>query len=152
MLNLSVIQINSYYFSKSNCTFTGQDIICYHHEKFHLSHFQNLQRYYSDPWEKHSKQIKKYLQVIDIKTARKLNLKPGQKFCRHCYERVANDDSLNTEEKPEDSEACFYDCTFEKNKSSFNAEGIGMSPIKKSYRDKISYGRNKLKRIKVDNE
>lgn len=60
--------------------------------------------------------------------------------------------SLNIEEKPEDSEACFYDCTFEKNKSSFNAEGTGMSTIKKSYRDKISYGINKLKRIKVDNE
>ena len=37
--------------------------------------------------------------------------------------------------------------------SSFDAEAIGVSPIKKvSFRDKISYGRNKLKRIKVDIE
>ena len=37
--------------------------------------------------------------------------------------------------------------------SSFDAEAIGVSPIKKvSFRDKISYCRNKFKRIKVDIE
>ena len=37
--------------------------------------------------------------------------------------------------------------------SSFDAEAIGVSPIKKvSFRDKISCGRNKLKHIKLDIE
>ena len=41
----------------------------------------------------------------------------------------------------------------ETKKSSFHAKAIGVSPTKKvSFRDKISYGRNKLKRIKVDTE
>ena len=41
----------------------------------------------------------------------------------------------------------------ETKESSFDAEAIGVSPIKKiSFRDKISYGRNKLKRIKVNIE
>ena len=41
----------------------------------------------------------------------------------------------------------------ETKESSFDAEAIGVSPIKKvSFRDKISYGRNKLKHIKVDIE
>ena len=41
----------------------------------------------------------------------------------------------------------------ETKESSFDVEAIGVSPIKKvSFRDKISYGRNKLKHIKVDIE
>ena len=92
------------------------------------------------------------MRVTDIETARKLNLKPGQELSRHCYERVANNDSLNTEDMPEDLDTSFYDCTLEKSESNFNAEVIGMSSIKKSSRDKISYGRSKLKRIKVDIE
>ena len=53
----------------------------------------------------------------------------------------------------EDLDASFYDYTLETKESSFDAEAIGVSPIKKvSFRDKISYGRNKLKHIKVDIE
>ena len=53
----------------------------------------------------------------------------------------------------EDLDASFYDYTLEIKESSFDAEAIGVSPIKKvSFRDKISYGRNKFKRIKVDIE
>ena len=50
---------DSYCFSEptANCTFTDEDSICYHHEKFYLSHFENLQQYCSDPWKQHSKQI-----------------------------------------------------------------------------------------------
>ena len=53
-----------------------------------------------------------------------------------------------------DLNASFYDYTLETKESSFDAEAIGVSPIKKvSFRDKISYGRNKLKHIdKVDIE
>ena len=41
----------------------------------------------------------------------------------------------------------------ETKESSFDAEAIGVTPIKKvSSMDKISYARNKLKRIKVDTE
>ena len=77
-----------------------------------------------------------------------MNLKPGEKLCRHCYEHVANNDNLNTED---DLDASFYDYMLEKKEPSFNAGAIGMSPIKKvSFRDKISYGTNKLKCIKVD--
>ena len=117
-----------------------------------ISCFGNLRRHCSDSWKQHSKQIhSKYLRVINIETARKMNLKPAQKLCRHSYERVANNVSLNTEDMPEDLDASFYHYTFERNESSFNAETIGISLIKKvSSRDKIEYGRNKLKRIKVD--
>ena len=53
----------------------------------------------------------------------------------------------------EDLDASFYDYMLEIKESSFDAEAIGVSPIKKvSFRDKISYGRNKLKHIKVDIE
>ena len=53
----------------------------------------------------------------------------------------------------EDLDASFYDYKLEIKESSFDAEAIGVSAIKKvSFRDKISYGRNKLKRIKVDIE
>ena len=53
----------------------------------------------------------------------------------------------------EDLDASFYDYMLEIKESSFDAEAIGVSVIKKvSFRDKISYGRNKLKRIKVDIE
>ena len=54
---------------------------------------------------------------------------------------------------PEDLDSSFYDYTLETKESSFDAEAIGVSPIKKvSFRDKISYGRKKLKYIKVDIE
>ena len=66
---------------------------------------------------------------------------------------MANNDNLNTEDMLEDLDASFYDYTLETKESSFDAEAIGVSPIKKvSFRDKISYGRNKLKHIKVDIE
>ena len=82
-----------------------------------------------------------------------MNLKPGQKLCRHCYKHVANNDNLNTKDTPEDLDSSFYDYTLETKESSFDAEAIGVSPIKKvSFREKISYGRNKLKHIKVDIE
>ena len=93
------------------------------------------------------------MRVITIEAAHKLNLKPGQKLCRHCYQHVANNNNLNNEDMLEDLDASFYDYTLETKKSSFDAEAIGLSPIEKvSFRDKISYGRNKLKRIKVDIE
>ena len=60
---------------------------------------------------------------------------------------MANNDNLNTED------ASFYDYMLETKESSFDAEAIGVSPIEKvSFRDKISYCRNKLKCIKVDTE
>ena len=66
---------------------------------------------------------------------------------------MANNDNLNTEDMLEDLDASFYDYKLEIKESSFDAEAIGVSAIKKvSFRDKISYGRNKLKRIKVDIE
>ena len=50
-------------------------------------------------------------------------------------------------------DASFYDYALETKESSFDTEAIWVSPIKKvSSRDKISYGRNKLKGIKVDIE
>ena len=53
----------------------------------------------------------------------------------------------------EDLDASFYDFTLETKESSFDAEAISVSPIKKvSFRDKISFGRNKLKCIRVDTE
>ena len=53
----------------------------------------------------------------------------------------------------EDLDVSFYDYKLEIKEPSFNAEAIGVSPIKKvSFREKISYGRNTLKRIKVDIE
>ena len=67
------------------------------------------------------------IRVINIKTAQKLNLKPGQKLCRHCYEHVANNDNLNTEDMLEDLDASFYDYTLEMKESSFDAEAIGVS-------------------------
>ena len=66
---------------------------------------------------------------------------------------MANNENLNTEDMLEDLDASFYDYKLEIKESSFDAEAIGVSAIKKvSFRDKISYGRNKLKRIKVDIE
>ena len=63
---------------------------------------------------------------------------------------MANNDNLNTEDMLEDLDASFYDYTLETKESSFDAEAIGVSPIKKvSFRDEISYGRNKLKRINL---
>ena len=57
---------DSYCFSEptANCTFTDEDKICYHHEKFYLSYFENLQQYYSNPRKQHSKQIKSIYKSI----------------------------------------------------------------------------------------
>ena len=67
-----------------------------------------------------------------------MNLKPGQKLCKHCYEHVANNDNLNTKDMLEDLDVFFYDYTLETNESSFDAEAIGVLTIKKvSLRDKI---------------
>ena len=56
-VDILVIQIKLL-FLRTNCTITEEDSMCYHHEKFYLSLFQNLQQYCSDPWKQHSKQIK----------------------------------------------------------------------------------------------
>ena len=76
-------------------------------------------------------------------------MKTGFKTCskalKPLLQHVANNDSLNTEDMPKDLDASFYNCMFERNESSFNAETIGISPIKKSCWDKVSYGRNKDK-------
>ena len=68
--------------------FDEEDVICYQHEKIYLSYYENLQCCCCDPSNKHHKKIKKYLWVIDIDTASRLNLKPGQKLCKHCLERA----------------------------------------------------------------
>ena len=66
---------------------------------------------------------------------------------------MANNDSLNTEDMLGDLDASFYDYMLQMRESSFDAETIGVSPAKEvSFRDKIPYGRNKLKHIKVDIE
>ena len=66
---------------------------------------------------------------------------------------MANNGNLNTEDILGGLDASFYDYMLETIESSFDAEAIGVSPTKKvSFRDKISYGRNKLKCIKVDVE
>ena len=44
---------------------------------------------------------------------------------------MANDDNLNIEVMPEDLDYSFYDYMLERNESSFDAEAIGLSPIKK---------------------
>ena len=68
-----------------------------------------------------------------------MNLKPGEKLCRHCYKHVAHNDSLNTEGMLEDLDVSFYDYMLDTKKSSSDAEASGVSPIKKiSFRDKIS--------------
>ena len=54
---------------------------------------------------------------------------------------MANNDNLNTEDVLEGLDPSFYDYTLETKESSFDAEAIG-----------VSYGRNKLKCIKVDIE
>ena len=152
LLNLVVIQINSYCFSEPTAHLLMK-IVFVIIMKSSIHHILKLQQYCSDTWKQHSKQIKKYLQVIDIETVQKLNLKPGQKLSSHCYERVANNDNLNTADIPEDLDDSFYDYMLERNKSSFDAEAIGVSVIKKvSSRDKISNGRNKLKCIRVEIE
>ena len=55
-VDILVIQIKLL-FLRTNCTITEEDSMCYHHEKFYLSLFQNLQQYCSDPWKQHSKRI-----------------------------------------------------------------------------------------------
>ena len=51
---------------------------------------------------------------------------------------MANNDNLNTQDMLEDLDASFYDYTLETKESSFDAEAIGVSTIKKvSLRDKI---------------
>ena len=52
---------------------------------------------------------------------------------------MANNDNLNTEDVLEDLDPSFYDYMLETKESSFDAEAIV-----------VSYGRNKLKCIKVD--
>ena len=65
---------------RTRCSFDEEDVICYQHEKIYISYYENLQRYCCDPWSKHHKKIQKYLRVIDIDTASRLKLKPGQKL------------------------------------------------------------------------
>ena len=60
-----------------------------------------------------------------------MNLKPGQKFCRHCYEHVANNDNLNKEDVLQDLDASFYDYTLETKESSFDADAIVCHQLKK---------------------
>ena len=104
-----MIEINSYCFSEPTAHLLMKIVICYHHEKFYLSHSENLQRYCSDPWKQHSKQIKKYLQVIDIETAQKIEFKTWSKTLKACYKHVANNGNLNIEDIPENLDASFYD-------------------------------------------
>ena len=42
--------------------------------------------------------IKKYLRVIDIDTASRLNLQPGQKLCKHCLEHAHKISSSSDED------------------------------------------------------
>ena len=66
---------------------------------------------------------------------------------------MANNDNSNTEGMIEDLDASFYDYTLEKKNQVLMLKLLVCHQFKKvSSRDKISYGRNKLKQIQVDIE
>jgi len=67
------------------------DTVCLHHEKCLLDKYIHLQTACCDPYKKHKSSVKKALRVVDISLsdtflAIGLNVKPGFKLCRNCFE------------------------------------------------------------------
>ena len=63
----------------------------------------------------------------------------------------SSDEDMNEYRITEDLDTSFHDATFDRSELNYEAKDIGISPIKiVSSRDKLSYGKNKLKRMKSE--
>ena len=63
----------------------------------------NLQKYCSVPFNAHKVKVKVHLRAIKKELAKKINKKPGEKLCRHCYAEVDTENMkeiTNNEDEP----------------------------------------------------
>ena len=58
--------------------------ICLHHKAALITRYETLEKYCSDPFRMYEKRITKALRVVDVETAKRLKIKPGQKLCVNC--------------------------------------------------------------------
>lgn len=100
---------------RTGMTFSGNNTICFHHEKIYIDRFEELQQSCCDPFNIHKKLAKKNLHVIDIDDASFLSAKcgkqlvPGWKLCPKCTQIINGNVDVDSEDqqrrKPE-SDVC----------------------------------------------
>ncbi|KAG2463434.1 ARL14 effector protein [Polypterus senegalus] len=82
---------------------TGEDTVCFHHEKVYIDRYEDMQRICCDPFNMHKKGIKRSLQIIDVDEAMLLSDKfsqqfvPGWKLCYRCARLVFGSIDLDYE-------------------------------------------------------
>lgn len=88
--------------------------------------------------------IAECLKVIDITTAKSMNLKPGQKICKHCYKQFREGEKAESDDE-------LYQPPYKPSDLNATAAELGCSPLKTmklGYRDKASYAKKKVSQIK----
>ena len=125
------------------------DKICRHHEKAYISRYESLQLYCCDPFKLHKKNISKGLHKTDSELVGILKIKPGQKLCRNCIKKateVIEHSAEETEIYDDNEEEYHYSNT---SKLTLNKSVLRISSIKSvGKRDRIGYGKQKVKRFK----
>ena len=142
---------------RTSYEFQADDEICYHHEKVYLSWYKSLQIYCCDPYKRHNKKINKSLQSVNDSISEHFNMKPGQKLCTNClkfYEKEIEIQRPNQNDSGDNAmDVSFEDPNLSRSLLNKSTSLLGISPMKVvGKRDRKSYGKQKVKKIKQNIE
>ena len=119
------------------------DTLCFHHEKLFLSRYESLQKFCCDPFNVHKKHVTKSLRVVNVELAELLQVKPGQKLCNRCEQRITN-----KEENASESDVDYKPDTCDVDAKNQSVLALGCSLLKSvSERDEVSYAKRKIERM-----
>ena len=119
------------------------DTLCFHHENLFLSRCESLQKFCRDPFSGHKKHVTKSLRVVNVELAELLQVKPGQKLCKRCEQRISN-----KEENASESNVDYKPDTCDVDAMNHSVLALGCSPLKSvSEHDKVGYAERKIKRM-----
>jgi len=125
-------------------SFEMNSTICLHHESIIITRYENLQKSCCDPFQMHVKPIKRSLRAVNIEIAKQLRIKPGQKLCTMCRKKLHE----NTEQDLSSDEDFDEPSCMVSEKLNKSIAELGCTPIKSvSERDRVSYGKRKVKQV-----
>lgn len=93
----------------SRCESKKLKTVCLHHESVFLKKYEFLQKVCCDPFKRHKTVIKKALRVVTVQQSRIIvskgyKVKPGQKLCALCRNKLLNDKEADEVESNDDRE------------------------------------------------
>lgn len=137
-----------------------ENTICGHHSYYYLKIFESHQRTCCDPYKIHKKSANKSLRLVSLAlakslTGRRINIKPGQKFCPTCRNFCGKktEENVKSGNDKEDPNVEFTPVQIKMQNiedANKTLEDLGCSSLKLHAlpsHSKASYGKRKLEKV-----